>query len=83
MVFPYTSDPEDLHWWEIVSNHPELIEGLDELGADPEAGVVAAVGIFTVLKLRFWHQLPSAVSETVIQEHQSDESVPPGEAQTS
>ncbi|PHN08046.1 hypothetical protein CRP01_03255 [Flavilitoribacter nigricans DSM 23189 = NBRC 102662] len=66
----------------MISEYPELGDGLEELSADPEAGIVAAVGIFTMLKLRFWHRMPEAVSETPVEEHQSDETPPPGAGQS-
>lgn len=82
MPIPFKDDPEAPQWWEMVSEYPELAEGLEELSADPEAGVVAAVGIFTMLKLRFWHRKPEAISETPTLEHQTDDSIPPGESQS-
>lgn len=48
-----------------------------DLSHDPEAGVVAAVGIFTMLKLRYWHRLPDGMSDTIIESHHSDEELPP------
>lgn len=84
MPFPFQENPDEPQWWEMISEYPELGEGLEELSADPEAGIVAAVGIFTMLKLRFWHRQPEAVSENPIPvlEHQSDESPPPGASQS-
>lgn len=77
MEFPHIDEPEDHPWWEMISDFPELLEGLDELGSDPEAGIVTAVGLFTMLKLRFWHRLPSALSEYSSDEHRSDDSPQP------
>jgi hypothetical protein len=80
MPFQNNDDPIELPWWEILSEYPELGEGLEELSADPEAGIVAAVGIFTMLKLRFWHRRPEPVSDQLPKmEHLSDEEQPPGE----
>ncbi len=81
MPFPNQDDPEDFYWWNMLYEYPELGEGLEELSADPEAGIVAAVGIFTMLKLRFWHRRPEPASDRgPSMEHHSDQDLPPGEA---
>lgn len=72
---------ENSYWWDMLADYPELGDGLEELSADPEAGIVAAVGIFTMLKLRFWHRRPErAPDELPGMGHRSDEAMlPPGE----
>ena len=77
MFFPNEYEPDNLYWWEMISDFPDLGEGFEELSDDPEAGVVAAVGIFTMLKLRYWHRLPGPLSDTIEVGHRSDDSLPP------
>ncbi|MCB0631655.1 MAG: hypothetical protein R2824_25940 [Saprospiraceae bacterium] len=74
---------ENLFWEDLVSDHSDWGDEWLELSHDPEAGVVAAVGIFTMLKLRFWHRLPDGISDSCLESHRSDEEVPPQAANTS
>lgn len=77
MAFSPKNEPEESLWWDLISDYPELGEGLEAFGKDPETGVVTAVGIFTMLKLRFWQRLPGPVTESSYEEHRSDDSPPP------
>ena len=77
MKFPHENDLENSLWWDMMTDEPDLGEGLEELTNDPEAGVVAAVGIFAILKLRFWHRLPRPISDGTPDTHQTDDAPPP------
>lgn len=68
---------ENPFWEDLIPDHSDWGEDWLELSHDPEAGVVAAVGIFTMLKLRYWHRLPDGISDTITESHQTDEELPP------
>lgn len=64
-----------------MAEYPELAEGLEEFGNDPEAGVIAAVGILTMLKLRLWQDQPNTILDDQLHlEHSTDDCPPPGAA---
>lgn len=78
----FLSDPnaEELLWWELVADFPELGEGLEEFNNDPESGVVAAVGLFTMLKLRLWQEQSDTFAANTSETHLTDDCPPPGAA---
>lgn len=72
-------DQDSLLWWDLMAEYPELAEGLEEFGNDPEAGVIAAVGILTMLKLRIWQDQPNTSPvDQLPPAHCTDDSPPPG-----
>ena len=77
MMFPPDDQPDDLLWWEMIADYPELTDDLEDFGNDPEAGVVAAVGIFAMLKLRFWRHVNDVLPVDSREGHRSDNAPPP------
>lgn len=69
---------KNIFWEDLIADQTDWgEEDWLELSHDPEAGVVAAVGIFTMLKLRYWHRLPDGISDSVTESHRSDDELPP------
>lgn len=74
--FPILSDDDTWSWPDILAAHPELGDGLEAFSQDPDAGVVAAVGIFTILKVRFRQKFADLLAAPRPEDHQTDDAPP-------
>ncbi len=64
-------------WEQLLEEHPELAEDLEEFFRGEERGVAAVVGFYTTLKMRLWRFLSWQKKAADKAEAQSDEAPPP------